>query len=88
MRKTPMRMCVGCRQMKPKKELIRVVKTSDGAVNIDPTGKKEGRGAYICPDRTCFTQARKQRQLDRALGYRVEDDFYELLSEKLERVDG
>ena len=66
-RKIPMRLCVGCREMKPKKELLRVVRSPEGEVSLDPTGKKAGRGAYCCYGAECLRRALKQRQLDRAL---------------------
>ena len=66
-KKVPMRMCVGCREMKPKKELIRIVRTPEGEVLVDNTGKKSGRGAYICPAESCLTRAIKQKQLERSL---------------------
>ena len=66
-RKIPMRMCVGCREMKPKKELLRIVKKPDGQVQLDVTGKVSGRGAYVCPNPKCLEAAVKHKQLDRAL---------------------
>ncbi|MBQ9696493.1 MAG: YlxR family protein [Oscillospiraceae bacterium] len=66
-KKIPMRMCVGCREMKPKKELIRVVRGPDGTVSLDPTGKKPGRGAYVCRRGDCLTRAIRQKQLERQL---------------------
>ena len=66
-KKIPMRMCVGCREMKPKKELIRVVRSPDGSVSLDPVGKKPGRGAYVCRSEGCLARAIKQRQLERQL---------------------
>ena len=65
-RKIPMRMCVGCREMKPKKELLRVVRSPEGIVSIDMTGRKPGRGAYVCRSAECLKRAIKQRQLERA----------------------
>lgn len=65
-KKVPMRMCVGCREMKPKKELLRVVRSPEGAVSIDPTGRKPGRGAYVCFSAECLKRAIKQKQLERA----------------------
>jgi predicted RNA-binding protein YlxR (DUF448 family) len=62
-----MRLCVGCREMKPKQELIRVVRSPQGEVSLDPTGKKAGRGAYCCYQVECLKRALKQKQLDRAL---------------------
>ena len=67
MKKVPMRMCVGCREMKPKKELIRVVRTPEGDVVADETGRKNGRGAYLCRSEACLNKALKIRALDRAL---------------------
>ena len=65
MKKTPMRQCVGCREMKPKRDLIRVVRSPEGVVSIDPTGKKSGRGAYVCPDSACLRRAIKSKALER-----------------------
>ena len=66
-RKTPMRVCAGCQEQKSKKEMIRVVRTPEGAVEIDKTGKKSGRGVYLCPNSECLKRARKSRALERAL---------------------
>jgi predicted RNA-binding protein YlxR (DUF448 family) len=71
LRKIPQRMCVGCREMKNKKDLIRVVRTPDGAIEVDPTGKKSGRGAYLCPSQDCFNQAVKGKRLQKALEHDV-----------------
>lgn len=67
MKKVPMRMCVACREMKPKKELTRVVRTPEGEITVDPTGRKNGRGAYLCPNLECLNKALKIRALERAL---------------------
>ena len=78
-KKIPMRQCVGCREMKPKKELIRVVRSPEGAVSLDFRGKLPGRGAYVCPDPACLAKARKSRGLalafDAALPAQVWDDL-------------
>ncbi|MDR2502684.1 MAG: YlxR family protein [Oscillospiraceae bacterium] len=66
-KKIPLRQCLGCREMKPKKELLRVVRAPDGAILLDPRGKASGRGAYVCPDETCLKKAVKSRALSRAL---------------------
>ncbi len=66
-RKIPMRMCVGCREMKEKKSLIRVVRSPEGEISLDPTGKKPGRGAYVCLEGECLERAIRQRQLERQL---------------------
>jgi predicted RNA-binding protein YlxR (DUF448 family) len=78
-KKMPMRMCVGCRVMRPKKEMLRVVRSTEGQVSIDPTGKAAGRGAYICKDIACLERAIKTRGLERAFEQRVEPELYETL---------
>ena len=65
-RKIPQRQCVGCREMKEKKSLLRIVRTPEGEVLLDATGKKSGRGAYVCPDPACLARARKSKALERA----------------------
>ena len=66
-KKVPMRMCVGCREMKPKKELLRIVRSPEGEISVDRTGKVSGRGAYICANAECLSRARKIKALERAL---------------------
>ncbi len=85
-RKQPQRMCVGCREMKPKKELLRVVKSPEGEIALDPTGKKPGRGAYVCFDVECLKKARKQKSLSRALDASIDEAVYEELAGKLEAL--
>ena len=82
-KKIPMRMCVGCRVMKPKKELLRVVRTPEDEILIDFTGKKSGRGAYICPEETCLARAVKQHQLDRALERTISSEVTQQLSRQI-----
>ncbi len=82
-RKIPMRMCVGCREMKPKAELIRVVRAPDGAVSLDPVGKKPGRGAYVCKDPACLSRAIRQRQLERQLEAPLGEETAESLRQAL-----
>ena len=82
-KKIPMRMCVGCSQMKPKTELIRVVRSPEGEVSIDSTGKKSGRGAYICSDRDCLKKAVRSKRLDRTFGCEISEELYERLDEQL-----
>ena len=82
-KKIPMRMCVGCREMRPKKELIRIVRTPDGEVRLDATGKASGRGAYLCPDTQCLARAQKARALERALEHSIQAVVFERLSEEL-----
>ena len=82
-KKIPMRMCVGCREMHEKRELIRRVKSAEGMVSIDMRGKAPGRGAYICKKSDCLERAMKSRALERALEHRIEPDVYERLREEL-----
>lgn len=84
-RKIPMRMCVGCRQMKPKAELLRVVKPQEGEAHIDFKGKAPGRGAYVCRDVECLRRAKKSRALERALEAAISPEVFSTLEEQLER---
>ncbi len=83
-KKIPMRMCVGCREMKPKKELVRVVRNAEGAIGIDPIGKAPGRGAYLCKSAMCLERAVKSRALDRAFEQKVDAELYERLKADFE----
>ena len=78
-KKIPMRMCVSCREMQPKKELVRVVRTPEGAVVLDTTGRANGRGAYLCKKSACLEKAIKSRALERALETKIEPEVYEAL---------
>ena len=78
-RKVPMRMCMGCREMKPKAQLLRVVKPREGEAHIDRTGKSPGRGAYICAQIECFNKARKSRSLERALETKISEAVFDQL---------
>ncbi|MDO4565393.1 MAG: YlxR family protein [Clostridia bacterium] len=82
MKKIPMRMCVACRQMQPKKTLVRIVNTADEGVVIDRTGKRNGRGAYLCPNPDCLKKAVKIRAIERALEAAVPPELYERLKEE------
>ena len=82
-KKIPQRKCVGCGEMKSKKELIRVVRSPEGDISLDLTGKKAGRGAYVCPDKECITKAYKGHRLEKALDKQVNDDVYKKLLEEL-----
>ncbi|MFZ5597899.1 MAG: RNase P modulator RnpM [Bacillota bacterium] len=82
-RKIPMRMCVGCQEMRPKKELIRVVRTPAGEIEIDSTGKKSGRGAYVCPRVECLQRACKEKRLEKALQRQVSREIYDMLVQRL-----
>jgi len=86
-RKVPLRKCVACQQMKSKRELIRVVRTPDETIMIDLTGKKAGRGAYLCGDVKCFQLAKKSRAFDRALKVSVGAEIYEQLAQDFIRVE-
>lgn len=86
-RKIPMRMCVGCREMKPKAQLLRVVKPQDGDAHIDRTGKAQGRGAYVCADLECLRKARKSRALERALDAAIEEDVFAQLEAQMTAVE-
>lgn len=85
-KKVPLRMCVGCREMKSKKELIRVVRTPDEKIEIDQTGKRPGRGAYLCPKRECMQKATKTKSLERALKHPLPKEVTEFLMEKLNEL--
>lgn len=82
-RSVPMRKCTGCNEMKPKKELVRVVRSPQGEVSLDLTGKKPGRGAYVCRDVACFAKARKARRFERAFSCDIPDEVYESMEEEL-----
>lgn len=86
-KKIPTRMCVGCRTMKPKRELIRVVRSNDGTVFLDKTSKANGRGAYVCKDRSCFDKAIKTKAFERALDVKIDKDVFEPLIEELENIE-
>lgn len=81
-KKIPMRQCVGCGEMKAKKELLRVLKTEDGVL-LDATGKKNGRGAYICANTECLKKARKSKGLERSLKVAIPDDVYDNLEKEM-----
>ena len=82
-KKIPMRMCLGCNEMKPKKELIRVVKSPKGEISLYFTGKKSGRGAYICRSVECFNKARKGRRLEKAFSCKIDAGVYDAMAEEL-----
>lgn len=85
-KKIPMRQCLGCREMKPKRELLRVVRSPEGEVAFDARGKLQGRGAYVCPNPDCFKKAVKTRALDRALEVKIPDEVMERLAGLLEET--
>ena len=97
-RKIPMRMCTGCGEMKPKKELVRVVKAPEktdeagnplpSEISLDLTGKKSGRGAYVCKDIACLKLARKARRLERAFSCQIPEELYDQLEEEMSKANG
>ena len=87
-KKIPMRMCTGCGEMKPKRELIRVVRQKDGTILADFTGKAAGRGAYLCPRRSCFQQARKSRRLERSFSCRIAEEVYDAVERAIPEDTG
>ena len=86
-KKIPMRQCLGCREMKPKPELIRVVRSPEGEISLDFRGKKPGRGAYVCPAPECLKRVRKSRALERAFSAQLPAQVYDALEAQMERGD-
>ena len=86
-KKVPMRQCTGCREMKSKRDMIRVIKTAENEICIDATGRKNGRGAYICPNMVCLKQARKNRGLERSLKTAIPETVYQQLEEEMSHID-
>ncbi|MBS6517997.1 MAG: YlxR family protein [Clostridium sp.] len=86
MKKIPLRQCIGCGEMKSKKELIRVLKTTEDEIVIDATGRKNGRGAYICPSMDCFKKAVKSRGLERSLKMAIPKEVYEALEKEMGQI--
>ena len=80
----PMRQCLGCREMKAKRELIRVVRSPEGEISLDFRGKKPGRGAYVCPSPACLAKARKSKALERAFSTPIPPEVYEALEAQME----
>ena len=83
-KKIPMRQCVGCGEMKSKKEMMRVLKTAEDSIVLDMTGRKNGRGAYLCQDRECPAKARKNRGLERSFKMSIPKEVYENLEKEFE----
>lgn len=83
-KKIPMRQCLGCREMKPKRELIRAVKSPEGDVSLDFKGKAAGRGAYICPSKDCLKKAMKAKALERAFSAQIPSEVHEQLEKQME----
>ena len=86
-KRIPMRQCVGCREMKPKKELIRVVKSPEGQISLDFRGKAPGRGAYVCRNTECFEKAVKAKRFQKALSCAIPDEVTERMRQEMEKVE-
>ena len=85
--KIPMRQCTGCREMKSKKEMIRVLKTPEDKIVLDTTGRQNGRGAYLCHNNVCLEHARKTKSIERALKEAVPDEIYDQLKEEFQKTE-
>ena len=86
-KKVPMRKCVGCQEMKSKKEMIRVIRTSEGEFLLDATGRKNGRGAYLCPNGDCLAKAVKNKGLERSFKQAIPKEVYEALEKEMEVLE-
>ena len=86
-KKIPLRQCIGCGEMKSKKEMIRVIKTAEDQILLDATGRKNGRGAYLCPSMECFKKAGKGRGLERSFKMAIPREVYETLEKEMEEID-
>lgn len=86
-KKIPLRQCIVCGEMKSKKEMIRVIKTAEGEILLDATGRKNGRGAYLCPSMECFKKAVKGRGLERSFKMAIPREVYETLEKEMEEID-
>ena len=85
-KKVPLRKCTGCGESKPKKELVRIVKTPEGAICLDLSGKMNGRGAYLCRNPECLKKARKAKRLERAFDLQIPDEVYEAVEKELTSI--
>lgn len=86
-KKIPLRQCVGCGKMKSKKEMMRVIKTPEDEIVLDDTGKRNGRGAYICRERSCLQKAQKSRGLERSLKHAISDEVYDKLLKEFDKLN-
>ena len=86
-KKIPLRQCIGCGEMKSKKEMIRVIKTAEDQILLDATGRKNGRGAYLCPSMECFKKAVKGRGLERSFKMAIPREVYQTLEKEMEEID-
>jgi len=87
-KKVPLRQCIGCGEMKTKKEMIRVLKTPEGEITLDATGRKNGRGAYVCPTMECLKKAIKSKGLERSFKMAIPREVYEALEKEMEQLGG
>lgn len=87
-KRIPLRQCLGCREMKPKPELVRVVRSPEGAVSLDLRGKAPGRGAYVCRSADCLKKAQRSKALSRSLGVEIPPEVFEGLAARMEDADG
>lgn len=86
-KKIPLRQCIGCGEMKSKKEMIRVVKTTENTFVLDDTGKQNGRGAYLCKTKECFLKAQKSKGLERSFKMSIPDEVYNTLEREFEKIE-
>ena len=86
MKKVPLRQCIGCQEMKSKKEMIRVIKTAEDEIMLDATGRKDGRGAYLCPSMECLKKAVKGKGLERSFKMAIPKEVYETLEKEMEEL--
>lgn len=86
-KKVPLRQCIGCNEMKSKKEMIRIIRTPEGEIVLDATGRKNGRGAYICPTKECLKKAIKGKGLERSFKMPIPAEVYETLEKEMEELD-
>ena len=86
-KKIPLRKCTGCQEMKSKKELMRILRTSEGEIVLDTTGRKNGRGAYVCCTMECFEKAVRNKGLERSLKCKVPQETYEILKKEIESIE-
>lgn len=87
-KKIPMRQCIGCGEMKSKKELLRILRTAEGEITFDVTGRKNGRGAYLCFSEECLQKAVKSKGLERSFQMRISSEVYERLEKEFEKING
>lgn len=86
-KKVPLRQCVGCGEMKSKKEMLRILRTAEGEICLDVTGKKNGRGAYICTRRECLQKARRSKGLERSFKMSIPEEVYETLDKEFKSIE-